>query len=433
MKTTIAEITPDSIAEELGLMPGDILLEMNDHPVRDVIDFMFFEANSELTLLVNSNGEETLFEIEKDAEEPLGITFDDFLMDHQRCCKNKCIFCFIDQLPPGLRETLYFKDDDARLSFLMGNYITLTNLSDEDVDRIIKMHISPINISVHTTNPDLRVKMMRNPGARKINEIMASFCEAGIIMNCQIVLCKGVNDGAELENSLNNLAGMYPYVQSVSVVPVGLTRYRDNLYPLEPFGKKDAEEVLRVVETISERHRMEHGVGCCYASDEFYILAGRSIPAEEIYDGYPQIENGVGLMRSLENEVDAILEAESDDGIERSVGIVTGCLASDYMDSLLKRIQKKFRGVKYKVFTIKNNFFGEKITVSGLVVGKDIVEQLAEADLPDRLLIPASMLRAEKDLFLDSMSLDQVSETLNRPIDYVFNDGADLIDKVLGR
>ena len=433
MRATISKILPGSIAEELGLQCGDVLLEMNGLPVRDVVDFMFHEASEELTLLVESNGEEILFEIEKDAEESLGVTFDDFLMDHQKCCKNKCIFCFIDQLPPGLRETLYFKDDDARLSFLMGNYITLTNLSKEDVDRIVEMHISPINISVHTTNPELRVKMMRNPHACKINDIMKRFCDAGIMMNCQIVLCKGVNDGAELEKSLRDLTSMYPYVQSVSVVPVGLTRYRDGLYPLESFDKEDALEVLSLVEGIARECRKKCGVGGCYASDEFYILAEKSMPDEELYDGYPQIENGVGLMRSLENELDEILASETDDGKERSVGVVTGILASEYMMNLLKKIQKKFLGVKFKVFTVKNNFFGEKITVSGLIVGRDIVDQLSGEELPERLLIPASMLRAEKDLFLDSMSLDQVSGLLNRPIDYVFNDGADLIDKVLGR
>jgi len=433
MAATVVRVMPDSIGEELGLKPGDQLLEMNGHPVGDVIDFMFYQAAEELSLLMLIDGEKVLYEIEKDSEEPLGIDFEDYLMDQQRCCKNKCIFCFIDQLPKGLRDTLYFKDDDARLSFLMGNYITLTNLSDEDLDRIIRMRISPINISVHSTEPELRVKMMANPNAAKINDILKRFYDAGIEMNCQIVLCKGVNDGAHLERSLRDLAALAPMVRSTSVVPVGISRHRDGLYPLQSFEKEDAQQAIDLIETIGREQRAKNGVAGCYASDEFYVLAQRPVPPEEAYDGYPQIENGVGLMRSLQQELETALLAEDGDARSYEVGLITGTLASDYMQGLLELVQKKFPGLRFKIYPIVNHFFGEKITVSGLVTGTDIVDQLKGQELPARLLIPGSMLRAQQDLFLDSLSLEDVATQLGRPIGVTMNDGCDLLDKVLGR
>ncbi|MBQ4052684.1 MAG: DUF512 domain-containing protein [Clostridia bacterium] len=433
MAATVVRVMPDSICDELGLKPGDQLLEMNGHPVGDVLDFMFYQAAEELSLLMLIDGEKVLYEIEKDSEEPLGIDFEDYLMDQQRCCKNKCIFCFIDQLPKGLRDTLYFKDDDARLSFLMGNYITLTNLSDEDLDRIIRMRISPINISVHSTEPELRVKMMANPNAAKINDILKRFYDAGIEMNCQIVLCKGVNDGAHLERSLRDLAALAPMVRSTSVVPVGISRHRDGLYPLQSFEKEDAQQVIDLIETIGREQRAQNGVAGCYASDEFYVLAQRPVPPEEAYDGYPQIENGVGLMRSLQQELETALLAEDGDARSYEVGLITGILASDYMQGLLELVQKKFPGLRFKIYPIVNHFFGEKITVSGLVTGTDIVDQLKGQELPARLLIPGSMLRAQQDLFLDSLSLEDVATQLGHPISVAMNDGCDLLDKVLGR
>lgn len=433
MATEIAKVMPDSLGEELGLKPGDKLIAMNGNPIRDVIDYMYYEAAEDLSLLMEIDGEEVLFEIEKDSEEPLGLDFEDYLMDRQRSCKNKCIFCFIDQLPKGLRKTLYFKDDDARLSFLMGNYITLTNLSEEDLERIIKMRISPINISVHSTEPDLRVKMMANPNAAKINEILKRFYDAGIEMNCQIVLCKGVNDGAHLERSLRDLAALAPMVRSTSVVPVGISDHREGLYPLVPFEKEDAIAVIDLIEKIGREQRAKNGVAGCYASDEFYVLAERDVPAEEAYDGYPQIENGVGLMRSLQVEMKDALADEEGDETSREIGIVTGVLAADYMGRLMEMIRKKFPALRFKIYPIVNHFFGEKITVSGLVTGTDIVDQLKGKELPARLLIPSSMLRAEQDLFLDSMSLEEVSATLDRPIEISMNDGYDLLNKILGR
>ncbi len=433
MSNVIIGVAPDTLGEELGLKPGDKLISMNGHPIRDVIDYMYYEASTELSFLVEIDGEEVLFEVEKDSEEPLGLDFEDYLMDRQRSCKNKCIFCFIDQLPKGLRETLYFKDDDARLSFLMGNYITLTNLSDDDINRIIDMRISPINISVHTTDPALRVKMMANPNAALINDILNRFYDAEIEMNCQIVLCKGINDGENLKKSLNDLATLAPWVRSTSVVPVGLSDHRDGLFPLQPFDKKDASEVIDIIETIGERQMKTYGRRGCYPSDEFYVLAGRPIPNEEFYDGYPQIENGVGLLRSLQKELEDVLTDENGDTVSRDVGIITGVLPADYMRELMGKIQSKFNGLRFEIYPIINHFFGDKITVSGLVTGTDIVKQLRGLELPSRLLIPSSMLRAEQDLFLDSMSLDEVSAALNRPIFTSMNDGADLLDKVLGR
>ncbi len=433
MSAVISGVAEYSLAEELGLKAGDRLIAINGHEIKDVIDYMFYEAATELSMLIEIDGEEVLFEIEKDSEEPLGLDFENYLMDQQRSCKNKCIFCFIDQLPKGLRKTLYFKDDDARLSFLMGNYITLTNLSDEDLNRIIEMRISPINISVHTTDPELRVRMMANPNARKINEILRRFADARIEMNCQIVLCKGVNDGEHLEKSLRDLAALAPYVKSTSVVPVGISDHRDGLYPLLPFEKEDAQSVLEIIERIGLEQKEHTGLRGCYASDEFYILAGKEIPDEDYYDGYPQIENGVGLMRSLEEEFAEALAQETGDGKKRSIGIITGVLAAEYMGRLLSSVQEKFNGLTFEIFPIINHFFGEKITVSGLVTGTDILDQLKEKELPERLLIPSSMLRAEQDLFLDSVSLAEVSNGLKRPIEISMNDGADLLDKILER
>ncbi len=433
MAAKISNVSAGSIAEELGLKAGDLLIAINDHKIADIIDYMYYEAATELELLMEIDSEQVLIEIEKECEETLGLDFENFLLDQQRSCKNKCIFCFIDQLPKGLRETLYFKDDDARLSFLMGNYITLTNLSEEDIERIISMRISPINISVHTTDPNLRVAMMANPKAAKINEILKRFYDAGIEMNCQIVLCKGVNDGKHLEKSLRDLAALAPFVKSTSVVPVGITCHREGLYPLKSFEKEDAEEVIDIIEGIGAEQRKEHGVAGCYASDEFYILAERSIPSEERYDGYPQIENGVGLMRSLQTEVETALLQEEGDDLNRSVGIVTGVLAADFMDSLLKMVQNKFPRLNYKIYPIVNRFFGEKITVSGLVTGGDILSQLENENLPERFILPSVMLRAEQDLFLDNVSIDDVREKLDRRIDISTNDGFDLLDKVLGR
>ncbi len=423
----------DSIAAELGLCDGDTLISINGNDINDVIDYMFYSQNEQILLRCECDGEIIDFEIEKDAEEPLGINFETYLIDKQRSCKNKCIFCFIDQLPKGLRETLYFKDDDARLSFLMGNYITLTNLSDADVERICRMRISPINISVHTTNPELRVKMMANPNAAKINDILHKFAKAGITMNCQIVLCRGVNDGEELKKSLADLKNLYPSVKSVSIVPVGLTKFRDGLYPLAPFTPEECCDVIDMINSVGDVCKKEFGVRLFYPSDEFFIKGGVILPDEDWYDGYPQIENGVGLSTSLLTEVKSAVKNLDFTPKKRDVAIVTGVLSQKIIEQAIAIVKEKYPNLNCTVYPIINHFFGEKITVSGLVTATDIIEQLKDKNLPEAVLIPSSMLRSEQDMFLDSVTVEQVETALQRKLTVIYNDGYDLVQNVIGK
>lgn len=432
MPATVLSTDSGSIAEQLGISSGDILESINGNAVNDVIDYMFYSNNEYIELCVNGKGGTTVFEIEKDADEPLGINFPTYLIDGQRCCKNKCIFCFIDQLPKGLRDTMYFKDDDSRLSFLLGNYITLTNLSESDMDRICRMRISPINVSVHTTDPALRVKMMKNPAAANINAQLKRFARAGITMNCQIVLCKNVNDGDNLKKTISDLEALFPSVNSVSIVPVGLTKFRDGLFPLESFEKDDCLKVLDIINAAGDRCKEKHGVRLFYPSDEFYIKSGTPLPDEEYYDGYPQIENGVGLCTSLLTEVDmAVNELEySEDSVYCAV--ITGVLSESTIARAVDIIRQKRPALDCKIYPIINNFFGTNITVSGLVTATDIIEQLKDAALPERVLIPSSMLRAEQDMFLDSITVEQTEKQLGRKITVTFNDGYDFVQKILG-
>ncbi len=422
----------DSIAAQLGLDNGDTLISINGNEINDVIDYMFYSQNENIILCAECDGELVEFEIEKEVDEPLGINFETYLIDKQRSCKNKCIFCFIDQLPKGLRETLYFKDDDARLSFLMGNYITLTNLSDADIERICRMRISPINISVHTTNPELRVKMMSNPNAAKINDVLCRFADAGITMNCQIVLCRGVNDGEELKKSLADLKKLYPSVASVSVVPVGLTKFRDGLYPLEPFTSEECRDVIECINSIGNLCKQEYGVRLFYPSDEFFIKGGLELPDEDWYDGYPQIENGVGLSTSLLTEVKTAVKELTFTAKNRDIAIVTGVLSRKIIEQAIDIIKTKCPNINCTVYPIINNFFGEKITVSGLVTATDIIDQLKDKKLPKTILIPSSMLRAEQDMFLDSVTVEQVEEALNTKIVITYNDGYDFVQNIIG-
>jgi putative radical SAM enzyme (TIGR03279 family) len=432
MSAKICSVDDGSIASQLGLQSGDTLVAINGNEINDVIDYMFHSENEELDIEAVCDGENVIFEIEKDAQEPLGINFETYLIDSQRCCKNKCIFCFIDQLPKGLRETMYFKDDDARLSFLMGNYITLTNLSDSDVERICKMRISPINVSVHTTDPELRVKMMKNPNAALINERLETFAKAGITMNCQMVLCKGVNDGQNLIKTLNDLEALYPNVNSVSIVPVGITKFRDGLYPLVPFEKEDCKEVVAIIDKIGDRCKKNFGVRLFYPSDEFFIKGDLPVPDEDYYDGYPQIENGVGLCASLLTEVELAMKNIEYSDSECSCGIITGVLPAFIMQKAVDIIRQKRPKLDCKIYPIVNNFFGDKITVAGLVTATDIIDQLKDMELPENLFIPSSMLRAEQDMFLDSITLEKVEKTLKRNIGVCYNDGYDLVSKILG-
>ena len=370
----ISRVLPGSIGEELELEPGDILVSINGQPVEDVFDYRYLMNDELVELLIRKkNGEEWELEVEKDYEEDLGVEFENSLMDDYRSCSNHCIFCFIDQMPPGMRETLYFKDDDSRLSFLQGNYVTLTNMSDYDLERIIKFHLSPINVSFQAMNPELRCKMLHNRFAGDALKKVDRLYEGGVTMNGQIVLCKGVNDREELEYSLEKLSAYAPVLQSVSIVPVGLSKFRDGLYPLESFTKEDAEHLIEQVERWQKIMMEKHGIHFVHASDEWYILAGRNMPEEGRYDGYLQLENGVGMMRLLETEVKERLSQLEGDDRKIQASVATGKLAAPFIKKMTELVQEKFPNISVSVYTIKNEFFGEKITVSGLITGQDLI------------------------------------------------------------
>lgn len=428
----IKAVEPLSIAEELGIEPGDKLISINDNIIEDVFDYHYLVNDEELVVIIEkANGEEWELEIEKDYEEDLGITFEQGLMDEYRSCRNKCIFCFIDQMPKGMRETLYFKDDDSRLSFLQGNYITLTNMSDHDVERMVQYHLEPINISFQTTNPELRCKMLHNRFAGDALKKVDKLYEGGIHMNGQIVLCKGVNDGEELERSIRDLTKYLPYLQSISVVPVGLTKYRDGLYPLQAFTKEDAIKVLDTIESWQKKIYEEYGLHFIHAGDEWYILAERQMPEEERYDGYLQLENGVGMLRLLMNEFDeALADLEGDDR-KVEVSIATGKLAYPYLQKMIEKLQVKFPNVKVHLYWIRNDFFGEKITVAGLVTGQDLMAQLQGQELGSKLLLPCNMLRDGEEVFLDDVTLTQVKESLQVELDIVKSSGWDFVETII--
>ncbi len=428
----IKRIEPGSIAAELGIEPGDKLLSINGMEIEDVFDYHFCVNEEELVLLVEKpDGEQWELEIEKDYEEDLGIEFGQGLMDEYRSCRNKCIFCFIDQMPEGMRDTLYFKDDDSRLSFLQGNYITLTNMTDHDIGRIIRYRLEPINISFHTTNPQLRCRMLHNRFAGDALKKTDRLYEAGIEMNGQIVLCKGINDGEELEKSIRDLSGYLPYLRSVSVVPVGLTKYRDGLFPLEPFTKEDAKEVLSMVHRWQEKLYKEQGTHFIHAGDEWYLLAGEEVPEEERYDGYLQLENGVGMLRLLLNELEEAFGALEGDDKEREVSVATGLLAYPYIKEMARRLEEKCRRTSIHVYPVKNEFFGEKITVSGLITGQDLLGQLKGRPLGEKLLLPCNMFRSGEEVFLDDMTLEELALALQVRADIVKSSGQDFVDAVI--
>ena len=428
----IKSIEPGSIAEEMELVPGDELLTVNGEKIEDVFDYHYQINDTYIELGIRrTNGEEWVLEIDKEYDEDLGIVFENSLMDEYRSCRNNCVFCFIDQMPPGMRPTLYFKDDDSRLSFLQGNYVTLTNMSDRDIERIIRYRLEPINISFQTTNPELRCKMLHNRFAGDaLNKVKRLF-DAGIEMNGQIVLCKGLNDGKELERSISDLTAYLPHLKSVSVVPVGLSKYRDGLYPLEPFAKEDAREVLRVIRRWQEKLYETWGLHFIHASDEWYLLAEEPIPEEESYDGYLQLENGVGMLRLLEEEVEQELEERSGDDREIRISLATGKLAAPTLERLMQRIRRKYPKVQVKIYPIRNDFFGEMITVSGLITGQDLKEQLAGKDLGKALLLPCNMFRSQEEVFLDDVTLTELKDALQSEIDIVKSSGQDFIDAVL--
>lgn len=431
-KHIIRSVEEGSIGWELGIEAGDKLISINEKEIEDVFDYHFLINDEELVVLIEKpDGEEWELEIEKDFEEDLGIGFEQGLMDEYRSCRNKCMFCFIDQMPKGMRETLYFKDDDSRLSFLQGNYITLTNMSDKDVQRIVKYHLEPINISFHTTNSELRCRMLHNRFAGEALKKADMFYEGGITMNGQIVLCKGVNDGEELERSIRDLTRYLPHLQSVSVVPAGLTKYREGLYPLEPFTKAEAEEVLDTIHKWQEKIYEEYGVHFIHGGDEWYILAEKEMPEAERYDGYLQLENGVGMVRLLIDEFEEAFEELKGDERVREVSMATGVLAYPYLEEMLGKLQTKFPNVKVHLYKIVNNFFGELITVAGLITGRDLIDQLKGKDLGEVLYLPCSMMRDGETVFLDDVSLEDVKEALQLEADIVKSSGQDLIEAIL--
>ena len=440
---TICKVQPCSIAEELELEPGDVLLSVNGHEIEDVFDYKYFTNEEYLTVLVRKGtGEEWELEIEKEYEDDLGIEFENGLMDEYKSCRNKCIFCFIDQMPKGMRDTLYFKDDDSRLSFLQGNYVTLTNMGERDLERIVAYRLGPINISVQATDPALRCKILNNRFAGEALKKMDTLHQAGIPMNGQIVLCKGVNDGEQLKKSITDLMGYMPVMESVSIVPVGLSKYREGLYPLGPFTKEDAKEVLGLVHQFQKTCFETCGLHFVHASDEWYLLAGQELPGEEIYDGYPQLENGVGMLRLLREEFAAALGeavAESSGpggfgGLARAekITIATGVLAAPTLQELADAFQREFPQKEIQVISITNQFFGEQITVSGLLTGQDLAGQLKNRDLGSRLLLPCSLLRSGEEVFLDDITLSQLKNALQVEIDIVKSSGQDLVSCLIG-
>ena len=433
MSVIIKNVLKPSPAYKAGLRSGDILTHIDNNEIIDVLDYRFYQNSDRLSLsFINNKGKLKTKRVKKGEAEELGLEFETYLMDTQRHCKNKCIFCFIDQLPKGMRESLYFKDDDSRLSFLFGNYITLTNITEHEIERIIKMHISPVNISVHTTNPELRVRMMKNKNAGRVLDIISRFNEASISMNCQLVLVPEYNDGAELKRSLCDLLELQN-VKSIAAVPVGITGHREGLEEIKSFDKKSAEAVLDIFDELIPGCIKKYGENRIFPADEFYILAKRDMPSPEFYEDFLQLENGVGLWALMEKEVNEALDDSEVTSGKRNVTTVTGEAAYPLISKLADKITAKHKDIKCNVFCIKNNFFGGKITVAGLVTGADIIEQLKDKDLGEELLIPSVMLRHENDKFLDDVTLDELSLALNVKVRVVNSGGYDFVDAIINK
>jgi len=432
MEHRVSAVMPNSIAQEMEIEPGDFLISINGQVPEDVFDYRYLINDEKIVVIIRKpDGEEWELEIEKECGEDLGLDFENGLMDDYRSCRNHCIFCFIDQLPKGMRETLYFKDDDSRLSFLQGNYLTLTNMNDHDIERIIYYKLSPINISFHTTNRELRCKILHNRFAGEIFDKVQRLKDAKITMNGQIVLCKDVNDKDELESTIQDLVAYLPELQSVSVVPVGLTRYREGLYPLLPFTEEDAKAVLEQIHRWQRVLMERYGTHFIHAGDEWYLLAKQPFPPAKNYDGYLQLENGVGMVRLLEEEVQECLDQLSSDNRRRNVTIATGKLAAPILKQHVFHIQEKFPNVEVEVIAVENRFFGERITVAGLLTGQDLVEQLNGKKLGDKLLISTHMLRSGEDVFLDDRTVEDVEKALQIKIFIVESSGADLVHNII--
>lgn len=432
--TKIASVDPHSPARKAGVRPGEKLTHINGHPIVDVLDYKFYAYDPRLELtLTDPEGNSRTLRLRKEEGEDLGLNFETYLMDKARSCANKCIFCFVDQMPPGMRDTLYFKDDDARLSFLMGNYMTLTNLSRREIQRIMDLRISPINISVHATDPELRSAMLKNPRAGECLEVMKQFAQAGIEMNCQIVACPGVNDGPALERTLADLSGLYPAVTSVAVVPVGVTKFREGLCRIEPYTREQAAALLDQVEQFAAAFLEKQGTSLAWCSDEFYLIAGRPLPEKAYYEDMDQLENGVGMLRLLLHQAELALEDEGQTEVA-PFSVATGLSAAPFVQEIVDKIREKCGNIKGMVYPIVNRFFGETITVSGLITGTDLIEQLRGRELGKRLLIPDNMLRAGERVFLDDVTVEQLEEALGVAVIPVPADsGFDLADAILGR
>lgn len=431
MAVKIFDVTTGSHADKAGIKKGETLLSINSNEIVDVLDYRFYQVNRKLTLEVEDEDKNVrTIEMTKGEYEEIGLEFETYLMDKQHSCRNKCIFCFIDQLPKGMRESLYFKDDDSRLSFLFGNYITLTNITEHEIDRIIKMHISPINVSVHTTNPELRCKMMNNRFAGDTLKYLKRFADAGITLNCQIVSCPGINDGDELVRTLTDLENLG--VNMTAIVPVGLTRYRENLYPLVPYNKETAGQTIDIIEKMGDECVKKHGRRIFFPGDEFYLLAEREIPSPEFYEDFSALEDGIGMIAYLTDDVGWKLEElDADESLCHKVTIACGEGVFPYMKRIMSMINEKFPNITINTRAIKNNFFGGGVNVSGLVTGGDLIDQLRVDDLGDRLIIPSSMLRFENDLFLDDVSTDDVERELGVTLVPVNNNGNDLVEAVI--
>ncbi|MEG0615786.1 MAG: DUF512 domain-containing protein, partial [Oscillospiraceae bacterium] len=410
---------------------GDTLISINGNEIEDVLDYMFYAAETVVTLKIQMGDKVQDIRVRKSEYDDLGLEFETFLMDNKRRCHNNCVFCFIDQMPPNMRETLYFKDDDARLSFLQGNYVTLTNLNQHDIDRIIKMHLN-INVSVHTTNPELRCKMMHNRFAGEKLDYIFQLGKAGIMMNCQIVLCPNLNDGIELERTLTDLSTIMPSIQSVAVVPVGLSKFRDNLFPLEIFNKETATAALDIMERFQEKFLDEFGTRLIFPADEFYLKAEREIPPAENYEDYPQYENGVGMVRSLTDEVEQAFKLVEYSDTPRKISLATGAAAYNLISNIVEKSKEMWHNLDCEVYQIINHYFGENVVVAGLITGQDLIAQLKGKDLGEKLLIPSAMIKKDSDLFLDDITISQVEKELSVKVKTVENDGYALLDSILG-
>ena len=433
MSVKVASVINDSYGEKAGIIKDDILISVNGHEIFDVLDYRFYIQSRKLSLVISRNGQEKTVNIRKSDElADIGLDFDTYLMDKQHSCKNKCIFCFVDQMPKGMRDTLYFKDDDSRMSFLFGNYITLTGLCEREVQRIMDMHISPVNISVHTMNPELRVKMMKNPNAGKVLTILDRLAEREIEMNTQLVLCPGINDGDELRFSLEQLSKLYPSVKSIAAVPVGLTKYRDGLYPLRTYTKDEAAQVIDIIDEFNAHFSwFNDGKILAYASDEFYLIAGRPLPDGDYYGEYSQLDNGVGMCTLLKEEFMCALADTEEREVNRRLTLATGHAAYGLLKELCTEAQKKLKGLSIDVIEITNEFFGDTVTVAGLITGTDFKAQLQNKDLGEAVLIPRVSLRNEGDKFLDDITVDELSAALGIPVIPVENDGYKLLETII--